>query len=202
MSRFGKWKKKNGLLAAFFYIIHFLISALGGRFQAFFSQKAQRVMDGNSESSCKSFLSTNSPATPQRCPPKTFAQINIQYQWCVTVLIGSTTTLHLCPSVKTASKSRPCNTMWGDEAMWALLICCTGPNVCIEQNKHPLDSHWKTEQVGSCICCGGAHISNPASTLLNWVSIKHVWVCYQRLVALLLLNQTVHNTMGEHSLLC
>lgn len=117
----------------------------------------------------------------QRSTPKTLAQINILYQWCVTVLMGYSTILHVCPSVKAAFKSRPCNTIWGE----ALLICCTGPNVGTEQNKHPLDSHWKTEQVGSCMCCRGAHISNPASTLLNWVSTKHNWVRYQPVVALL-----------------
>lgn len=26
------------------------------------------------------------------------------------------------------------------------------------------------------------HISNPDSTLLNWVRTKHIWVCYEPLV--------------------
>lgn len=46
-----------------------------------------------------------------------------------------------------------------------------------------LGLRWSRLKGGAARVLHVLHISNPASTLLNWVSTKHIWVCYKPLVA-------------------
>lgn len=46
-----------------------------------------------------------------------------------------------------------------------------------------LSLRWSGLKGGAARVLHVLHISNPASALLNWVSTKHIWVCYKPLVA-------------------
>lgn len=111
-------------------------------------------------------------------------QIKLIFQ-VVRCFIASET--HFTPLSRSESKSRLSIIMCVD----SLLICCTVRNVGLEL-KYWAQLAQTLSELGL-----GAHISNPANTLLNWVSTKtHFGVCNQHLVF------TTPNTMLKHSLLC